>query len=118
VSFFDHILDTLRANGLDATDLDTVKGYAEHDRARLQQMTSAERASLRAREVREAYHRLHRAAEATALILKDEGLVAGELWDETGTDFIFCFASGMQKLDDLGQDWGDPGDFPRPPSDN
>ncbi len=43
MSFFDHILDTLRANGLDATDLDTVKSYAEHDQARFQQMTSAER---------------------------------------------------------------------------
>ena len=42
MSFFDHILDTLRAKGWNAKDLDTVKGYPEHDRARFQQMTTAE----------------------------------------------------------------------------
>ena len=105
MDYFDHILEILRANGLDAKDLDTVKWYPVHDPARWRQMTAGEReeASLRASQVRAASSQLRRASEATAGFLRGEGLVAGELWDARGADFIYCFASGMVRLDEIGQ---------------
>src|SRR4051812_45870659 len=99
---FDRIVETLHANGWDANDVSTLKRSAEEP-------VSGKVPG----DWREAYLRLHEAAERAAPIFKAEGLVGGELWDELGTDFLFCLASGMVRLYEVGQEpdgeQGDPG---------
>ena len=110
---FDHILDTLRANGWDAKDLHTLQVYSSEE-------PDTEVLKKSPRATREAWVRLYEAARRTAPVLKGEGLVDGALWDECGPDFVFCYAAGMRRLDEVGRDFGgraDPGDS-LPPSDN
>jgi hypothetical protein len=72
-------------------------------------------------DIRAPYSRLYEAARRTALVLNAQGLVGlvdGDRWQDCGPDFVFCYATEMRRLDEVGktQEPDDPGDFPTPPS--